>query len=89
MISRLVEAKFFSRSVPQPTLFAAADGAAVTLRVAHGELEDCVGQATAAFGMELLRGGVAPGCWYPAELPVAARARLRAVGAEGALVWAA
>ena len=32
----------------------AADGAAVTLRVAHGDLEDCVGQATAAFGMELL-----------------------------------
>ena len=65
----------------------AADGAAVTLRVAHGDLEDCVGQATAAFGMELLRGGVAPGCWYPAELPVAARDRILAVVAEGAVVW--
>ena len=65
----------------------AADGDAVTLRVAHGDLEDCVGQATAAFGMELLRGGVAPGCWYPAELPVAARDRILAVVAEGAVVW--
>ena len=67
----------------------AADGAAVTLRVAHGDLEDCVGQATAAFGMELLRGGVAPGCWYPAELPVAARDRILAVVEEGAIVWEA
>ena len=65
----------------------AADGAAVTLRVAHGDLEDCVGQATAAFGMELLRGGVAPGCWYPAELPVDARDRILAVVEEGAVVW--
>ena len=65
----------------------AADGAAVTLRVAHGDLEDCVGQATAAFCMELLRGGVAPGCWYPAELPVAARDRILAVVEEGAVVW--
>ena len=67
----------------------AADGDAVTLRVAHGDLEDCVGQATAAFGMELLRGGVAPGCWYPAELPVAARDRILAVVEEGAVVWEA
>ena len=65
----------------------AADGEAVTLRVAHGDLEDCVGQATAAFGMELLRGGIAPGCWYPAELPVAARDRILAVVEEGAIVW--
>ena len=65
----------------------AADGDAVTLRVAHGDLEDCVGQATAAFGMELLRGGVAPGCWYPAELPVDARGRILAVVEEGAVVW--
>ena len=65
----------------------AADGDAVTLRVAHGDLEDCVGQATAAFCMELLRGGVAPGCWYPAELPVDARGRILAVVEEGAVVW--
>ena len=65
----------------------AADGDAVTLRVAHGDLEDCVGQATAAFGMELLRGGIAPGCWYPAELPVAARDRILAVVEDGAIVW--
>ena len=57
------------------------------VRVAHGDLEDCVGQATAAFGMELLRGGIAPGCWYPVELPVAARDRILAVVEEGAIVW--
>ena len=37
--------------------------------------------------MELLRGGVAPGCWYPAELPVDARDRILAVVEEGAVVW--
>ena len=56
----------------------AANGTQVTLRVAHKELESCVGQATAAFGLELLRGGrVAPGCWFPAELPQPARGRLQ------------
>ena len=33
-----------------------AAGKKVTLRCVHPDLEDCVGQSTAAFGMELLRG---------------------------------
>lgn len=66
-----------------------ADGDTVTLRVAHRDLEDCVGQATAAFGMELLRGGIEPGCWYPAELPRDARDRIFGVIEEGAIVWEA
>ena len=66
----------------------AADGAAVTLRVAHGDLEDCVGQATAAFGLELLRGDtIKPGVWYPAELGASARANILEVARERAFVW--
>lgn len=73
------------------------DGRQVTLRVAHSDLEDCVGQATAAFGMELLRrrsGGpsngdatIGPGVWYPAELGADARANILRVAREKAFVW--
>ena len=45
-----------------------AAGETVTLRVAHDDLEDCVGQATAAFALELLRGRVEAGVHYPVEL---------------------
>ena len=64
------------------------DGRKATLRVAHGDLEDCVGQATAAFGLELLRGGtIKPGVWYPAELGASARANILEVARERAFVW--
>ena len=68
----------------------------VTLRCAHDELEDCVGQATAAFGLELLRGTetgpdgdatVPPGVWYPAELGEEASANIMRVVREKATVW--
>ena len=66
----------------------AADGEAVTLRVALGDLVDCVGQATAAFGLELLRGDtIKPGVWYPAELGASARANILEVARERAFVW--
>ena len=64
------------------------DGRKATLRVAHKDLEDCVGQATAAFGLELLRGDtIKPGVWYPAELGAAARANILEVARERAFVW--
>lgn len=65
----------------------ASDGRRVTLRVAHRDLEQCVGQATAAFGLELLQGGVAPGCWYPAELDQAPRTRILDRVKEDAFIW--
>ena len=66
----------------------ATNGTSVTLRVAHDDLEQCVGQATAAFGLELLRGGrVAPGCWFPAELPQDARESILGLVREDAFVW--
>ena len=79
-----------------------AAGKKVTLRCVHPDLEDCVGQSTAAFGMELLRGRggggggggdgsaeptVAPGVWFPADLPGPARANILRVAREGASVW--
>ena len=63
------------------------DAPALTLRVAHDDLEQCVGQATAAFGLELLRGDVAPGVWYPAELDSASRGNILQKAREDAIVW--
>ena len=70
---------------------------AVTLRCVHDDLEDCVGQATAAFGMELLRGReggvegveatVEDGVWYPAELSETPRRNILEVARERTLVW--
>jgi len=69
-------------------------GDKVTLRCVHPDLEDCVGQATAAFGMELLRGKgatgdptIGPGVWYPAELQADARSNILAVARQKTLVW--
>ena len=50
--------------------------------------------ATAAFGMELLRGKgatgdptIGPGVWYPAELQADARSNILAVARQKTLVW--
>ena len=68
----------------------------VTLRCVHSDLEDCVGQATAAFCMELLRGREAakseaatidPGVWFPVELEARARNNILNVAKEKALIW--
>ena len=68
----------------------------VTLRCVHADLEDCVGQATAAFAIEMLRGrpGLSPaeqtipaGVWYPAELQAKARNNILQVVSEKALLW--
>lgn len=69
----------------------AADGRKVTLRIAHPDLEDCVGQATAAFGLEVLRTAddatIPPGVWYPAELGSQARQHILATTREKAFIW--
>ena len=74
----------------------AADGTHVTRRVAHKDLEDCVGQATAAFGLEVLRGrgqepaeaaSVKPGVWFPAELGAEARGSILEIAKENAFIW--
>lgn len=65
----------------------AADGRRVTLKAAHADLEQCVGQATAAFALELLDGGVPPGVHFPAELEQAPRSRILARAREDAFVW--
>lgn len=59
----------------------------MTFRIAHDDLEQCVGQATAAFALELLGGSVAPGVWYPAELSGATRAQILEKVREDAIVW--
>ena len=73
-----------------------AQPAKVTLRCVHADLEDCVGQATAAFAMEMLRGRpglsgaeqtIPAGVWYPAELQAKARSNILQVASEKALLW--
>ena len=73
----------------------------ITLRCVHADLQDCVGQATAAFAMEMLRGRsghstaeqttaeqtIPAGVWYPAELQAKARNNILNVAREQALVW--
>jgi len=70
--------------------------AKVTLRCVHADLEDCVGQATAAFAIEMLRGcpglsaaeqTIPAGVWYPAELQAKARSNILQVASEKALLW--
>ena len=72
------------------------DGTKVTLRCAHKDLEDCVGQATAAFGLELMRGrggradeaaSIPSGVHFPAEVGSEARANILKIAREKAFVW--
>lgn len=57
-----------------------AKGDVVTTRIVHPDLEVCVGLATAAFAVEILKQGtertIEPGIWYPAELSQEARANI-------------
>ena len=64
-----------------------AAGRRVTLRVAHNDLEECVGLATAAFALEVIGGGVPAGVHFPAELPAAARGSILEKVREDAIVW--
>ena len=71
-------------------------GRSLTLRCVHTSLEDCVGQATAAFALELLRGRtsrstgsstIPVGVWFPAELNSVARRNILEVVRQKALIW--
>ena len=68
----------------------------LSLLCVHPSLEDCVGQATAAFALEVLRGrtsgsiGVSTipaGVWFPAELNMLARRHILEVVRQKALIW--
>ena len=71
-----------------------------TLRMAHDDLEQCVGLATAAFALEVANsmergsGGaglgqptVPPGVWFPVEMERVARENILEVVKEGAFVY--
>ena len=68
----------------------------VILRCVHPDLENCVGLATAAFALEILRGRmgdvsdkptIAPGVWFPTELQSDARNNILRLAKEETLVW--
>ncbi|KAL7530657.1 hypothetical protein ACHAXR_003620 [Thalassiosira sp. AJA248-18] len=65
----------------------------VTLRMAHPDLEQCVGLATAAFALEVVNSmrnkeaTVQPGVWFPVELGKQARENILRVAKEDAFVY--
>ena len=65
------------------------DGTAkVTCQIVHDDLEMCVGLATAAFAIEVLKNETIPaGVWYPAELPKEARSNLLEAAKEGTITY--
>lgn len=67
----------------------AKNGDKVTLRIAHPDLEQCVGLATAAFALEMLnkQQTVQPGVWFPSELGEEARKNILDVSKEDAFVY--
>jgi hypothetical protein len=67
----------------------AKNGDKVTLRMAHPDLEVCVGLATAAFALEMLnkQQTVKPGIWFPSELGEEARKNILEVSKEDAFVY--
>lgn len=64
-----------------------ADGKhTITTRIVHPDLEDCVGLATAAFAIEVLKGHtVQPGIWYPSEMSPEARANILEAARENTI----
>ena len=68
----------------------ATNGDKVTLRIAHPDLEQCVGLATAAFALEMVKQDkqtVPPGVWFPSELGDEARKNILEVSKEDAFVY--
>jgi hypothetical protein len=67
----------------------AKNGDKVTLRIAHPDLEQCVGLATAAFALEMLnkQQTVQHGVWFPSELGEEARKNILEVSKEDAFVY--
>ena len=68
----------------------------LSLRCVHPSLEDCVGQATASFALEVLRSRISgstdtstipAGVWFPSELNVLARRNILEVVRQKALIW--
>ncbi|KAH8056017.1 hypothetical protein JL722_7844 [Aureococcus anophagefferens] len=64
-------------------------GVVRTLEHGHDDLETAVGLATAAFGKELLDGAVAPGIYWPSDLPPDVSDRICDVVREdaGTFLW--
>ena len=64
-----------------------ADGKqTVTTRIVHPDLEDCVGLATAAFAIEVLKGEtVESGIWYPSEMSQEARTNILEAARENTI----
>ena len=67
----------------------AADGRQVTLRCVHPDLEDCVGQATAAFALECLSdaGTIARRRVVPGRAATEARRNIMDAAREKTLLW--
>ena len=70
------------------------NGKKVTMRMAHSDLEQCVGLATAAFALEVANsmkqeggGTISSGVWFPIELGKEARENILRVSKEDAFIY--
>jgi hypothetical protein len=69
------------------------DEQTLTLKMAHDDLEQCVGLATAAFALEVANScngdyiTVSPGVWFPVEMGRKARENVLKIAKEGAFVY--
>jgi hypothetical protein len=59
----------------------------ITLRMAHPDLESCVGLATAAFVLEVASSSIEPGVWFPVELEKQARTNILQAVKEDTFVY--
>jgi saccharopine dehydrogenase-like NADP-dependent oxidoreductase len=99
-IVRLVDKLVGSTNAMRVDAKSSSGNHVVTSTMVHPDLESCVGLATAAFCLEVLKGTttttskddggdatIPPGIWYPAELPPTARANILEVAREDTLTY--
>eukprot|EP00536_Pseudo-nitzschia_multiseries_P016240 jgi/Psemu1/263523/estExt_Genewise1Plus.C_10540001 len=91
-IIRLVDKLVGATNAMRVDLTSADGSVTVTKKIVHDDLEVCVGLATAAFALEVLKTGtpeetIPPGVWYPAELPKEARDNILEAAREKSITF--
>ena len=86
-IVRIIDKLVGSTNAMRVDAISATGKKVVSTQIVHPDLESCVGLATAAFAIEVLKGTVPAGIWYPAELPPTARKNILEAAKEDTLTY--
>ena len=86
-IVRIVDKLVTSTNAMREDDISSSGTVVTTAKIVHPDLESCRGLATAAFALEVLKGTVPPGVWYPAELPPVARKNILEAVREETLTY--